>query len=137
MKPEQKFWELIKDHLPGDVSRVENNADDGTPDVTGAALGVDYWVELKVCDNLEKIVDPEKLLRPSQNVWNYRRVKNGSKIFIAVRYPNLGTIELYLTEKNTGTFYPVRYRYLFTTECGRKFNTKSFTVNFLNTLRRI
>lgn len=45
--PEQKAWDLLKPRLPGDISRVENTADAGTPDATGAYIGIDYWVELK------------------------------------------------------------------------------------------
>ena len=90
-KPEQNFWKLIKTHLPGDVSRVENIADSGTPDVSGAYRSNDYWVELKVCQNNKKervIID---LLRPAQSVWHSRRGKHGSKIFVLVQYPQFET----------------------------------------------
>jgi hypothetical protein len=82
---EQKFWALIKDHLPGTVNRVENSTDDGMPDVNGTDR-IDYWVELKVCVNDSKIRDVTKLLRDSQIVWNIRRGKFGAVIFVAVRY---------------------------------------------------
>jgi hypothetical protein len=86
-KPEQQFWILLKEHLPGDVSRVENTADSGTPDVTGAFLGNDYWIELKVSNNIYKVVSPEKLCRPAQIVWHARRGKHSSTILVLTRYP--------------------------------------------------
>jgi len=82
---EQKFWKLIKPHLPGDVSRVENTADNGMPDISGSC-GIDYWVELKVCDNKGKERSVEKLLRPEQVVWHNRRVKQGACVIVLVRY---------------------------------------------------
>ena len=82
---EQKFWKLIKPHLPGDVSRVENTADNGMPDINGTC-GIDYWVELKVCNNKEKERPIEKLLRPDQIVWYNRRAQQGACIFVLVRY---------------------------------------------------
>lgn len=85
-QPERNFWKLVKDHLPGDVSRIENIADVGTPDITGACYVGDYWVELKVCGNKEKARPVEKLLRPAQNVWHARRAKQGSIIFTLVKY---------------------------------------------------
>lgn len=87
-KPEQQFWTLIKDHLPGDVSRVENTADSGTPDVTAAYNGHDYWVELKVSSNKHKVAEPEYLLRPAQYVWHMRRSRHGTQIFVITKYPN-------------------------------------------------
>ena len=77
MTPERTFWELIKDHLPGDVSRIENGADEGTPDVSGA-YGRDYWVELKVCFNKRDLAQVPSLLLASQVVWHLRRARHGS-----------------------------------------------------------
>lgn len=85
--PEKDFYNRIKKLLPGDVSRVENIADDGTPDVTAAYGGVDYWVETKVCDNIRDVRPVNKLLRKSQIVWHMRRVLQGSHIYTLVEYP--------------------------------------------------
>jgi len=82
---EQKFWQLINKHLPGDVSRVENSVDDGMPDVNGTYV-VDYWAELKVCSNDRKIRNVLKLLRDTQIVWIMRRCKFGAIVFVIVRY---------------------------------------------------
>ena len=84
-KTEVKSWNLLRGHMPGDVSRVENLVDVGTPDVSGAWFK-DYWVELKVCPNKEKDRDVLKLLRPEQIVWHYKRGKSGSLIFVFVQY---------------------------------------------------
>lgn len=87
-KPEQKLWQMVKKQLPGEVSRVENIADSGDPDVSGACDG-DYWVELKVSQNLYKFTPVEKLLRPSQFAWHARRVKHGTLIFVLTHYPKM------------------------------------------------
>lgn len=86
-QPEKAFYKRIKDLLPGDVSRVENIVDDGTPDVTCAYGGVDYWVETKVCDNIRDIRSVGKLLRKSQIVWHMRRALHGSIVYTMVEYP--------------------------------------------------
>jgi hypothetical protein len=98
-KPEQQFWTLVKGHLPGDVSRIENIADVGTPDITGAYNGNDYWIELKVSENIRKIISPDKLCRPAQIVWHTRRGKHDSIILILTRYPNTITIHRYANKK--------------------------------------
>lgn len=86
--PEKKFWKLLNQNsrLPGDTSRIENYADTGTPDVTGAYEGNEYWIELKACSNKKKIADVLKLLEPSQKVWHTKRVKHGTLIFVMVKY---------------------------------------------------
>lgn len=98
--PEKKFYDLLSPHLPGDVSRVENYADTGTPDVSGAC-GVDYWVETKVCTNTQKIRPVEDFFkgrRATQRVWHKRRAAHGTHIFVMVRYPEL--IAVYTVSKD-------------------------------------
>jgi hypothetical protein len=90
--PEAKFYDLLMDkggdprriHLPGDISRVENIADSGTPDLSGAWNGFDYWVELKALDK-DHLAPVEKLLRPAQVVWGIRRSNQGTRIFVLAR----------------------------------------------------
>lgn len=90
---ETQFWNLLKEHLPGDVSRIENSVDSGTPDVSGAYSSaikkacIDYWIELKVCRNKAKLKDPTDLCLDSQLIWHFRRGKLGSLIYVMVRYP--------------------------------------------------
>ena len=92
---EVKFWKYIKDHLPGDVIRVENAADPGTPDVNGCFKGHEYWIELKVCTNKIKIVDPKSTLKDSQIVWHLNRGLQKGSIFLMIRYPMQKMILVY------------------------------------------
>jgi hypothetical protein len=96
---EHELWGLIKDKLIGDVSRIENAADSGTPDVS-AAYEKDYWVELKATESIKEI-DVTTLLRPAQIVWHKRRAKQGTIIFVMVRYSHDGiVIYQYVYDKN-------------------------------------
>ena len=110
---EKRFWNLIKSHLPGDVSRIENIVDEGTPDVSGAWSNRDYWVELKICHNKKKLADPTSLCRGSQLIWHLRRARHGSIIFLAVYYDVMGKIILYkyklgdFTKGEYGLYIPV------------------------------
>jgi hypothetical protein len=103
--PEQKFWDLIKKHLPGEVSRIENSADVGTPDVSGAYNGKDYWIELKICNNKEKIRDVTSLHRNEQLIWHLKRGKQGSIILVMVRYPKF--IMIYRWKDGYGMYQPI------------------------------
>ena len=92
---EVKFWKYIKDHLPGDVIRVENAADPGTPDMNGCFESHEYWIELKVCTNKKKIVDVKALLKSSQIVWHLNRGIQKGSILVLVKYPLQKMILLY------------------------------------------
>ena len=83
-KPESAFYQLLKRNqvIPGDVSRVENTADVGMPDLSCAFNGRDYWVELKFSEKKAVETDFPSLLRPAQKVWHARREKEGSRIFL-------------------------------------------------------
>ncbi|MCK5609902.1 hypothetical protein KAR91_48970 [Candidatus Pacearchaeota archaeon] len=107
MTPEQNFWKLIKLHLPGDVSRIENVADVGTPDVSGAYQGKDYWIELKVCKNKIKITEVTSILRIQQISWHMRRSEHGSLIFVAIYYPNIHRIIFYQKNHEHKMYIPV------------------------------
>jgi hypothetical protein len=101
---EKQFWNTIKKYLPGDLCRIENSADQGTPDVS-ACDGMDYWVELKVCKNKKDFKDVKKLLKPEQVIWHLRRGNMGSLIFVAVYYPNMKKlIVLYLYNMETHNY---------------------------------
>lgn len=129
-QPEQQLWKLIKPHLPGDVSRVENMADEGTPDVSGA-WGIDYWIELKVCQNKKALADPATLLRDSQIVWHLRRARQGSIIFVAVRYPKQKKIIVYKPEyTSTCMAHHVTYLPAIIFECKPRYNWDDFTKQF-------
>lgn len=118
---EQKFWDLIKDHLPGDASRVENLVDNGMPDISGC-FAIDYWIELKVCPNKEKHRSVLSMLRDSQIVWNLRRGKTGSLIFVLVKYTNFIVIYKY-EQKNFTTIDKLEHTYV---ELGIIFNKQGY-----------
>lgn len=82
---EQNLWYKLKGYLPGDVSRIENMADVGMPDVNGTFV-LDYWIELKVCGNKSKLREVEDLLRETQLPWMMKRGKFGALIFVIVGY---------------------------------------------------
>ena len=77
MKPETKFWKLIKENLK-DISwtRFENWASPGVPDCYGIKDGVSFWVELKV------ITSNKIKLSPFQISWNYNHSLQGGRNFI-------------------------------------------------------
>lgn len=84
---ERDLWKLIKEHLLGEYERVENLVSAGTPDVSGAFAGRDYWVELKVC-RTKKLQDMDKLCSALQLRWHHRRACEGSRVFVLVRHGN-------------------------------------------------
>jgi len=77
VKPETKFWKLIKENLK-DISwtRFENWASPGIPDCYGIKDGVSFWVELKV------ITSNKIKLSPFQISWNYNHSLKGGRNFI-------------------------------------------------------
>ncbi len=81
---ERDLWKLVKEHLPGEVERVENIVSRGTPDVSGACR-MDYWVELKVC-RTKKLQDIDKLCSALQMRWHHLRACQGSRVFVLVRH---------------------------------------------------
>lgn len=84
---ESAFSKLLKPHLPGDVSRIESGSTEcGIPDISGTWDGIDYWVENKKCDNKKSLRNVLSLLEPEQKVWHLKRVKQGARIFVCVKY---------------------------------------------------
>lgn len=95
---EVTFWNVLKKWVPGQSQRIENVVGTGTPDVTAAYKGLDYWIELKVCANKSKEKDISTLPDESQLLWHYLRKKQGSIIFVAVQY-SWGVLIYEQTEK--------------------------------------
>lgn len=105
MTPEQKFWQLIKDHVPGHVIRVESVVGSGVPDVNYCHQGNEMWLELKAniglnLDNIPRLKSVPGLvgytfklsenvhkgkIRDSQLIWHSTRVKNGGYVLLATR----------------------------------------------------
>jgi hypothetical protein len=86
MKPEQALWQLIKPYVPGHRERVENAAMVGGPDVNYCFNGKETWIELKVAKTENQ--DVLDLLRPEQKIWHLKRVIQGGKVFVLIRYRN-------------------------------------------------
>src|SRR5690348_15084234 len=90
MTPEQKFWQLLKPHIPGHVNRIENSVANGMPDVNFAYGGKETWLELKANVNWLytefEIVERPKGLRESQLIWhNQRKLYGDSRILVITR----------------------------------------------------
>lgn len=92
MTPEQKFYYLIKDHIPGHVNRIENSTGVGIPDVNFCFDGLETWLELKANVNLLVVQDEviqipfgTKRLRDSQLIWHGQRTKAGGRVLVAIR----------------------------------------------------
>ena len=77
---ESTFWALMKTNLPGHVTRIENTAGIGTPDVNICHKGVEVWLELKVAKG------HYIFLRTSQVAFCVRRVAEKGRIFFVTRY---------------------------------------------------
>tara|TARA_R110002153_G_scaffold154596_1_gene306621 strand:+ start:162 stop:584 length:423 start_codon:yes stop_codon:yes gene_type:complete len=83
VKPESKFWKLIKENLK-DIhwTRFENWASQGVPDCYGIKDGVSIWVELKV------ITSNRIKLSPFQIAWNFSHSLKGGRNFIMATTPS-------------------------------------------------
>jgi len=82
LKPESRFWKLIKENLK-DIqwTRFENWACPGVPDVYGIKDGISIWVELKV------ITSNKINLSPFQIAWNFSHSLQGGRNFIIATTP--------------------------------------------------
>jgi hypothetical protein len=108
MKPEQKFYNWLKKNqvLIGDYSRVENSADDGTPDINLGYDGQDGWIELKV-GNPKYLTT--RLLRTSQKVWHFRRAIQGVLVLVLIKFK----FEVYLYRAHASHVPSERYRLVY------------------------
>lgn len=115
---------------------MENSVDDGMPDINASFL-IDYWVELKVCDNETKIREVTKLLRDSQIVWNIRRGKHGALIFVVVRYRAFIVLYRWQPEKFNGKLIdiPNGYTQISVLRKERGFDWESFRNVFIEQVR--
>jgi hypothetical protein len=94
---ERDFWNLIREKLPGEVERVENAVNSGMPDIS-CAYEKDYWIELKAVDGNNQ-TSPLTLLRPSQIIWHKKRGRQGSIIFVFVKYNDRIVMYRYVKEE--------------------------------------
>ena len=73
MRPEVKFWQQVRPYLSGHVTRIENAAGNGMPDVHVMDLGVEVWIELKIAKDNGTVT-----VRKEQRVWMmYHRMNKG------------------------------------------------------------
>jgi len=80
---ESDFWLQCKANLPGHMVRIENVAGIGTPDVNACHDGVECWLELKVAKG------HQIYFRSAQIVFMTRRVAEGGRVFVLVRYDKI------------------------------------------------
>jgi Holliday junction resolvase len=80
---ESDFWLQCKANLPGHMVRIENVAGIGTPDVNACHNGVECWLELKVAKG------HQIYFRSAQIVFMTRRVAEGGRVFVLVRYDKI------------------------------------------------
>ena len=81
MTPESKLWKELKENLKKfHLTRFENWAVPGVPDVHGCKDGIPFWIELKVTRS-NKIK-----LSPHQIMWNYKYSLYGGRSFIMAEH---------------------------------------------------
>jgi len=81
MTPESKLWKRLKKSLKDfHLTRFENWAVPGVPDVHGCKDGIPFWIELKVMKG-NKIN-----LSPHQIMWNYKYSLYGGRSFIMAEH---------------------------------------------------
>ncbi len=89
MTPEQKFWQLLKPHVPGHVDRIENSASVGIPDVCYCYRGLTTWLELKakpIRGEVGTIIETPSCIRVSQVIWHDQRKFHGGRVLVATRF---------------------------------------------------
>ena len=78
MKPESKFWNSIKENMPGVFfTRLESWASPGVPDVYGCKDGIMFWLELKTSTKVNKAK-----LSAFQKSWHFSHARQGGRSFI-------------------------------------------------------
>lgn len=88
MNAETKFYNKIKDHLPGHVQRIESSSGSGVPDVNGCCNGQgEYWLELKIVLEHRGVV-----LRKEQYAWGMRRNNSGGRVLVIALEPHMEEI---------------------------------------------
>ena len=101
IKPETKFWNLIKKHTEGMLhwSRLESYTATGIPDLTGCYKGREAWFELKVLTTRNDKTYP--VFRPLQIAWQTLRTQHGGRVYNLVHHPSSGSL-LIIDGKNLG-----------------------------------
>lgn len=79
---ESTLWTLIRDRLPGHLTRIENLAGIGQPDVNACYDGSEVWIELKMMKG------NYLYFRTSQISFFSRRCKERGRVFVLARKDN-------------------------------------------------
>ncbi len=92
MKPETKFWNLIKKHTDSYVhwSRLESLASPGVPDLNGCYESKEIWIELKVLTTRTDKSFPK--WRPLQIAWQTSRTRVGGCVWNLVHHPSSASV---------------------------------------------
>lgn len=87
---EKQLWKQLREKVGpyGDLTRIENLLEKGTPDVNGSIWGVDFWLELKEIDGWP--VRPATPVRidhytKEQRLWLRRRTLARGRAFLLLR----------------------------------------------------
>lgn len=73
MKPEARFNKWLRETLPGQVTRIENTASAGVPDIVLICDGQVIWLEVKV---------GQPYLRPVQYAWGMAANHEGAEVYV-------------------------------------------------------
>jgi hypothetical protein len=93
MNPESRFWRKLRAKLPrGHITRIENSAAPGTPDVSflQASDGREFWFELKQVQELPKRSTTSVFregLRPEQILWIGLHWRYGGNAYVVAETP--------------------------------------------------
>lgn len=117
MARESALWKRLKDRIPDTqsdpksllhISRIENSAGVGQPDVEGCHYGRHAWIELK---SVLRPKRPETIIRPklrdSQRDWHkFRTLAGGRSHWVLIQVGERARSSLYLIP---GKFYEQLY----------------------------
>jgi hypothetical protein len=78
---DDELRKIFRRHMPGvDWQAVETGSTgSGVPDLNGCRVGVEFWLEMKQATHWRITI------RPMQVAWCERRLRNGGRVFCAVR----------------------------------------------------
>lgn len=88
MAKESQLWQRVREGgvdlrkcgYAVDLTRIENMAVSGHPDVDGCIDGQQIWIELKSCSRPKRATSKiQPKLRPSQDIWHTKRHRAGSR----------------------------------------------------------
>ena len=99
IKPETKFWNIIKKQTEGMChwSRIESYTATGIPDLSGAYKGNEAWFELKVLTTRNDKSYP--VFRPLQIAWQTLRTQHGGRVYNLVHHPSSHTLNIFGGER--------------------------------------